>query len=68
MDILLINGSPRKNGNTQMILNLYAEMLQKQENTTHTDMISLARCIRTISLDISSAHSANFSPKVIGSA
>ena len=42
MDILLINGSPRKNGNTQMILNLYAEMLQKQENTTHTDMISLA--------------------------
>ena len=29
--IVILNGSPRKNGNTQMILNLYAEMLQKQD-------------------------------------
>lgn len=50
MKVLLINGSPRKNGNTQSILNLYGEVLQKHLHFSTNEIVNISLSEKAIQL------------------
>lgn len=50
MNILLMNGSPRKKGNTQSILELYGEVLQKQIGIEQSKLIYVSLADQSIEL------------------